>query len=122
MSQRRPGREWEKVTESFLRRHGLRTLKRNFHCRMGEIDLIMQHGDCLVFVEVRYRRSDRHGSGAETVGFHKQSRIAKTAALFLSQNPVYAARASRFDVISVGEIDGRPELRWIRNAFQSPSG
>jgi putative endonuclease len=118
---RASGREWEKAAESFLRRRGLTILKRNYHCRFGEIDLIMKHGNCLVFIEVRYRRRDRYGNGAETVSFTKQSKIVKTAAFFLRRYRRYASQTCRFDVISVGDYRGRAEINWIRNAFDAGS-
>ena len=119
ISKRAAGREWEKATESFLRGHGLKTLKRNYQCRHGEIDLIMEEGDCLVFVEVRYRHRRAFGSGAETVDGRKQSKITRTAALFLSRHPRRAAQPCRFDVISIAEQQGRPRFQWIRNAFEA---
>jgi putative endonuclease len=82
----------------------------------------MEHEDTLVFVEVRFRKIGRHGSGAESVDSNKQRKIARTAALFLGQHPEYATRPGRFDVISVSKVDGAPAIRWIRNAFQSPLG
>jgi putative endonuclease len=116
------GQRWERSAESFLEKHGLKTLRRNFHCRLGEVDLIMEHDNTLVFVEVRFRETVRHGSGAESVNCHKQRKIARAAAWFLGRNPGYAARACRFDVISVSKVNGAPAIRWIRNAFQSPLG
>ncbi len=122
MKPRRAGQRWEKTAESFLNKRGLKTLKRNYRCRLGEIDLVMEHDGTLVFVEVRFRKNGRHGSGAETVDCRKQWKIARAAALFLGQHPEYAARPGRFDVISVSKVDGAPAIRWIRNAFQSPLG
>ena len=119
MNRRAAGSKWERATESFLRRNGLRTLKRNYHCRHGEIALIMQHGNCLVFVEVRYRQRGAYGSGAETVSPRKQSKIARTAAIFLSRHRQYAAQPCRFDVISIAEQRGGPRFQWIRNAFEA---
>jgi putative endonuclease len=57
---RQQGQRWEQVAEKMLRRRGLRPVARNYHCRCGEIDLIMLDTSVLVFVEVRYRHSDRY--------------------------------------------------------------
>jgi putative endonuclease len=119
LSLRAAGRKWEGAAESFLRRHGLKTQQRNYHCRHGEIDLIMRDDDCLVFVEVRYRRRPEFGSGAETVSPLKQSRIARTAAHFLCRHRRFASQPCRFDVISMDERQGRVQVRWIRNAFEA---
>lgn len=116
------GHWWERRAEFFLRDRGLKILERNFRCRLGEIDLVAEDGNQLVFVEVRYRRSGRHGSGAESVGRRKQGRIASAAALYLARHRRQATRVCRFDVISVSDEDGPGRFEWIRNAFQSTQG
>ena len=113
------GQEWERLAESFLQRRGLKTLERNYYCRAGEIDLVMHDRQTLVFVEVRYRRSDSHGSGAESVGISKQRKLIRTAQSFLQAKPHHPATACRFDVVSIGRKQGRPLIDWIRNAFDT---
>lgn len=116
---RERGRSWERAAEALLRRRGLRTLARNYQCRSGEIDLVMLDGTALVFVEVRYRRNDRYGSGADSVTLSKQRRIVSTARQFLGRHAQHAQRPCRFDVVSIdGSADG-VELNWIRSAFDA---
>lgn len=98
----------------FLQRQGLRLLARNYRCRRGEIDLILRDAGNLVFVEVRYRRQDRYGSGLESVDRNKQRRISLCAAHYLQHHPREADRPARFDVVAVGPDGG---IDWIRNAF-----
>lgn len=114
---RQQGSRWERTAECFLRGRGLRTVARNYHSRFGEIDLVMLDAPVLVFVEVRYRRSDRHGSGAETVTRTKQARLVSAARQFLRNHPAHAGRACRFDVVSIGGGAADTELDWIRAAF-----
>lgn len=121
LTSRQAGKRWEKVAESFLQSRGLITRKRNFHSRFGEIDLIMQDKDALVFVEVRFRDNDRFGSGAETVTRSKQVKLAKAASYFLLINPAYSQRPCRFDVISIHGKQGNTVFDWIKNAFDAPS-
>jgi putative endonuclease len=85
-NRRSQGREWEKIAETFLNGRGLKTLERNYYCRLGEIDLIMMDRRTLVFTEVRFRRESAHGSGAESVTFTKQKRITRAAQRFLQQH------------------------------------
>ncbi len=96
---------------------GLRPVTRNFRGRGGEIDLIMLHGDCLAFVEVRYRRSTRFWSPAATVDQRKQQKIVRTASQFLAAERRYARHATRFDVISISGGDGA-DIEWIQDAFR----
>ena len=81
---------------------------------MGELDLVMRDGACLVFVEVRLRADDAFGGAAASVTPSKQARLRRAALAFLSQR--FAARAwpaARFDVVAIE--GGR--LHWIRAAF-----
>jgi putative endonuclease len=119
LTARQQGSRWERAAESFLRRRGLRTLARNYHSRFGEIDLVMLEESVLVFVEVRFRQSDRHGSGAETVTRRKQERLASAARHYLRHHPGQARRACRFDVVSIGPGSDEAELLWIRSAFDA---
>ena len=113
------GGQWEKCAESFLNRQGLKTLERNYHSRFGEIDLIMMDKQALVFTEVRYRADSAHGSGAESVTFTKQKRLTRAAQRFLQCHPRHASLACRFDVVSIGNEEGRILINWIRNAFNA---
>jgi len=116
------GAQWEKTAESFLINHGLKLLHRNFSSRFGEIDLIMEDQGTVVFVEVKYRHSDSHGSGADAVTFHKQGRISRTAAWYLAKNPHRAEQVCRFDVLSIDSQKKEQGINWIKSAFYSTIG
>ena len=119
---RKSGVYWEKAAESFLRRQGLTLLQRNFSSRFGEIDLIMEDEETLVFIEVKYRKSNHHGSGADAVTFHKQGRISRTAGWYLVKNPRRADQFCRFDVISIDPHKKDQGISWIKDAFYSTIG
>lgn len=106
------GGDKERLAGAFLERHGLRLVTRNYRCRRGEIDLVMREADTLVFVEVRFRASDRFGTPAESVDAHKQRRLAAAAAHFLQHHP--STLPCRFDVLAVS---GNDRIDWIRDAF-----
>lgn len=99
-----------------LEAHGLRLVSRNFRCRLGEIDLIMNDGAILVFVEVRFRRSDRYGAGFESVTRAKQQRLIGAAHAYLARHAA-GDRRCRFDVVSVTKRNYRPDFVWVRDAF-----
>lgn len=115
------GARAERLAAHYLRARGLRLVTRNFTCRYGEIDLIMRASRpaCLVFVEVRYRRDTRFGTPAATVTANKQQRLERAAATFLADRPQYAGVAARFDVLTLTGPLWRPEISWVRDAFET---
>src|SRR5262249_24939705 len=80
------GRRAERAAERFLVRRGLRLVARNYRTRRGEVDLVMYHGDELVFVEVRMRSRSDFGNGAATVDRGKQSKMIRTAVHYLAHH------------------------------------
>ncbi len=112
------GAEAENLALAFLEKQGLDLLERNFHCRLGEIDLVMKDQESLVFVEVRYRRRSGFGSGAASVDYRKQQKLVATASYFL-RGQGDLPPPCRFDVISVSGQLGSAEIDWIENAFEA---
>lgn len=108
----------EAATERWLLAQGLRSLARQVRFRLGEIDLVMLHGDVLVFVEVRYRASASHGDGLDSVTTAKQKKLVRAARLFLQGQPRYANTPCRFDVVSVSGASTEPSFDWLRDAFR----
>lgn len=102
---------------AYLVRHGLQKVARNFRSRGGEIDLVMLDGECLVFIEVRYRKSAAFMTPAITVDSRKQRKILRTAALFLSRHSRYADQTMRFDVVAITGAEQR-QINWVRDAFR----
>ncbi|WP_369601435.1 YraN family protein [Hahella sp. SMD15-11] len=105
------GFKWEARAEAWLRSKGLEPVTRNFRCKTGEIDLIMQDGDTLVFVEVKYRRTDLFASPLEQITPAKQRKLRRTAEFYLQR--LASQPPCRFDVVSF--TSDTPE--WIQNAF-----
>lgn len=111
------GRRAEDCALRHLQRSGLKLIARNFRCRLGELDLVMEHGTHLVFVEVRMRRNSRFGGGGASVNQAKQRRLTRAAGVFLQRHPRYAQRPCRFDVISVTGGGDDMACSWIADAF-----
>lgn len=109
--------EWaEHKALTFLSRNGLRHVTSNYRCAFGELDLVMEHGDCLVFIEVRYRRSSRFGGALASIDKKKQARLRATAEHYLQNHKSTRQRPCRFDVVAL-EREPEENLRWIQNAF-----
>lgn len=112
----------ERRAESFLRKHGLKTLVRNFQCRSGEIDLVMLDGTTLVFVEVRFRKPNRFTSAVASVDSRKQIKLTRAARQFLGQHTAYADHPARFDVVGLdGPNSDEFTIQWLQDAFRPGS-
>lgn len=117
------GKAAESKAARYLRSQGLRLLCRNYRSRHGEIDLIMADSNTLVFVEVRYRRSEQFGGAIESVTAAKQKKIRLTAASYLQTHPRLQSSNCRFDVIGLTHAPAAAvntavlRFDWIKNAF-----
>lgn len=117
-SQQIIGDRSEALARHHLEAQGMRLLHRNFRCKCGEIDLIMQHGDMIVFVEVRARKHSRFGSAAESINRTKQRKLINAAHYFIQRHDPQLRHSYRFDVIAIqGEPGNNPAIQWISSAF-----
>jgi len=105
------GQQWEQTALLYLQRRGLRRVEQNFRCKGGEIDLIMQDRDTLVFVEVRQRADMAHGGAAASITPAKIRRLVRAAQVYLLRFAV--TPPCRFDVIA---IDGE-QLEWLQDVI-----
>ena len=113
----RRGSAGEKIARKFLSREGLVFLAANYRCRCGEIDLIMLEKDCLVFIEVRYRRSNAFGGALASVTADKQIRLGRTASHFLQHHRTLQDHSVRFDVVALSGRGRNLKIDWRQNAF-----
>ena len=111
------GERAEQFALNYLQSKNLKLIERNFRCKHGEIDLIMQDKNSLVFIEVRYRKHLQFGDGAESINYRKQQKILKTAEFFLQRHVNYNQYPCRIDVVSIGP--GNTDIDWIPNAFEA---
>lgn len=100
----------------YLRQQGLKLVTQNFHSYFGEIDLIMQDGGTLVFIEVRQRNRADYVSAAESIDRHKQRRLIRTAQYYLAR--LGCIPPCRFDVVLMDDDCGC-NIEWIKNAFDA---
>jgi putative endonuclease len=106
----------ERFAEQFLIEQKLRTVARKYRCRFGEIDLIMQDGETLVFVEVRMRASGSFGGAAASIHVAKQQRLVATAQHYLAG--LHHTPPCRFDAILMTKMD-TAGVEWIKDAFSA---
>lgn len=112
--QRIAGDSAEDQVLDYMLQQGLKLVTRNYSCKAGEIDLIMQDGEQLVFLEVRYRARSAFGSALESVTPAKQRKLIITAQYYLQQSGKMPA--CRFDVVGMGQDR---QIHWIKDAFQT---
>lgn len=110
------GRWGEQTAADYLKKRNYKITGRNYVCRFGEIDLIAENKDYVVFVEVKLRKDAAFAEAKEFVTTAKQRRIIAAAKRWLAANP--AEKQPRFDVIEIYGSDGKIErLNHIENAF-----
>ncbi|MGJ8620407.1 MAG: YraN family protein [Methylophilaceae bacterium] len=105
----------ETIAATFLQNKGLTLVLQNYHCRFGEIDLIMKEAETLVFVEVRLRSNHQFGTAGASITFQKQKKLIATAQHYLQSN---SDNACRFDAILMNKVDF-DHIEWVRNAFDA---
>ena len=105
----------EQLAATFLTQKGLKLVAQNYHCRFGEIDLIMKEGNTLIFVEVRLRSNDSFGSAAMSITKQKQQKLIATAQHYLQSHQDCACR---FDAVLMDKVHLN-HIEWLRNAFET---
>ncbi len=106
------GKKGERAVEKYLKKSGMKRIRRNYRTPFGEADLVAEDGEEIVFVEVKTRSSDWYGSGAEAVDKAKQKRYYKIAQYYLLKKGEEINM--RFDV---AEVSAEGEIEYYKNAF-----
>ncbi len=110
------GEKGEGLAVRFLQKKGYRIIRQNYKTRIGEIDIVANDGETLVFVEVKTRESIAYGHPFEAVNKYKRRKIARVALLYLKK--LKEIPPCRFDVVSVYYNHGRAEFDLIKDAFE----
>ena len=112
------GRMGEELAAKYLRKKRYKLVEMNYRCRMGEIDLVVENRQYLVFVEVKLRKNANFAQAMEFVDFHKQQRLKRAAMLYLTQHET--EKQCRFDVVEVyaSENMKKPQIRHLEDAFE----
>jgi putative endonuclease len=114
---RRFGDRGEDLAAVFFESKGFRIVSRNWRCRMGEIDLIVERDGMIHFVEVKTRRSISFGYPEESVNFGKRERFGRTIEAYLQAANVSILRYQA-DVLAITILHGKsPEFHYIENAL-----
>ncbi|MEY8195496.1 MAG: YraN family protein [Cycloclasticus sp.] len=109
------GQEAEDLALGYLQQQGLTLIERNYRSRYGEIDLIMRDQQHIVFVEVRFRSSQRYGGALSSVDIHKQRKLIKCAQQYIANTS--SRLGFRFDVLAISPSSQQHDIQWLTNAF-----
>lgn len=117
----RTGKQGEDLAAAHLEQNGYRILERNYRSVFGEVDIVAEEGDTLVFVEVKSRRSEAYGDPQLAVGPEKQRKISRAAMGYLSERGLNR-RPARFDIVAVKLRPSGNTIELIRDAFELSFG
>ncbi|MDA1231399.1 MAG: YraN family protein [Planctomycetota bacterium] len=114
------GDRGERAAVRFLKQLGYRIIAKQYRNNYGEVDIIAQDGNVMVFVEVKTRTSTNDGQPFEAVDLRKQEKITRVALAWLKQYG-RLEQPARFDVVSILWPDdkGEPQIQHFRNAFEA---
>lgn len=112
-NRRKLGSAYEEAACAYLKERGYRLLHKNYRCRIGELDLVMQDGETIVFVEVKARMGDTSGTALEAVDARKQAVLQKLAVAYLTKEIGSLEVPCRFDVVGVDQ----GKISHVKNAF-----
>ncbi|MBX2886090.1 MAG: YraN family protein [Granulosicoccus sp.] len=116
MKTQRIGNDAEAFARTWLEKRGLTFIEANFHCRYGEIDLVMIDQSETVFVEVRFRSHPDYGSATDSVDQFKQLKLVRAAKDYLQRHGLQDSPA-RIDVVGINAYEDH-SVEWIRNAVE----
>ena len=112
MNRRTTGTAYEQIAADYIKKQGICIREMNYQISQGEIDIIGEDKECLIFIEVKYRKTASYGYPWEAVSDNKRRQISKVARQYCYSKRV--KKQVRFDVISIcGE-----EILWFKNAFE----
>lgn len=118
MDKKSLGNKGEEFAAEYYKKLGFSITAMNFSCRGGEIDIIAENQEYIIFVEVKTRSADSYYTPAEAVDFKKQKRLSVAAFKYLSENEI--DKQPQFDVFEVYTVNGRIyKINRIENAFEA---
>ena len=118
MQRQRLGKSGEDLAVAELERRGYAILARRYRTRYGEIDIIAEDGETVVFVEVKARSNSEFGTAAEALTPWKQRRLTTMATDYIVRHAI-TDRPCRFDVVAIDDVDSSPRITVYTNAFDA---
>ncbi|MDC0534918.1 YraN family protein [Francisellaceae bacterium] len=107
----------EAEATQLLKKNNYKILTNNFTTKFGEIDIIAldKVANFLVFVEVKYRKTDQYGGAIEMLSLAKQKKLFKTAQIYMMKNKRFENMDYRFDLIAKTGA----QINWVKNVIEA---
>lgn len=116
MNRRTAGTAYEKIAADYLRKQGIKIKEMNYRIAQGEVDIIGEDKENIIFIEVKYRKTASYGQPWEAVSGNKQKKICNVARQYCYSKRI--KKQVRYDIVSIcGE-----EILWFQNAFEHVGG
>jgi len=109
------GKNGEKLAIQFLKNKGFKIITKNYYTKFGEIDIIAEKKDLLIFIEVKTRHTDKFGSPQESITKTKKQKIYLSIKTYLSKNKVN--KQIRFDVIGIKIKRNKAYINHIKDIY-----
>jgi len=109
------GRRGEEMAAAFLAGQGFRVMAKNWSCRLGEIDLIVERKDEIRFIEVKLRFTTTYGYPEEAITRTKLNHLRRAIEWWLASRPVMPERYQADAIAIYVPLSGEPDIRWIEN-------
>jgi len=109
------GLYYERQAENYLKKNGLKPITRNYWCKLGEIDLIMEHQETIVFIEVKYRKSKKYGGALHALTLAKQKKLKKAIQYYIQHHQLQN-NALRVDFVAINGQNPY-QFNWIKNVL-----
>ena len=116
MNTKQIGDHYETIATNVVKKEKYQILNTNFKTRFGEIDLICNHNNTIIFIEVRYRKNLEYGGPKESITTTKQKKIIKSAEIYLNKYNLHN-QDCRFDVLCISSYQPKIKIDWIKNSF-----
>ena len=118
MARQALGKLGEDAAVAEIERRGYAVLERRYRTRHGEIDIVAEDGDVVVFIEVKVRATAERGTAAEAVTVQKQRKLVAMATDYLSRRRL-THRRCRFDVVAIDGVGEGQRVTVYRAAFDA---
>ncbi|MEK9179165.1 MAG: YraN family protein [Patescibacteria group bacterium] len=109
------GAKGEDIASSYLTSKGYRIIDRNFQTKLGELDIVAEKGEFIIFIEVKYRSNLSFGYPYEAVNSHKLFKLKKMVEVYMLVNKV--KKQAKVEILSIWEENGETKIKHYTDLY-----